>query len=63
MTELTLTELSNAKKYPVPCKVTNDQWNWLCDNIGKPQKDWLCNFGHVWFLKEEHKTLWLLRWA
>jgi hypothetical protein len=44
-------------------RLSNDQWNWLCNNIGTPQKDWLYNFGHVWFLKEEHKTLWLLRWT
>lgn len=51
------------KDYAVPCKVTNDQWNWLCDNIGTPQKDWHYNFAHIWFHKEEHKTLWTLRWT
>lgn len=47
----------------VPVRLTNDQWNWLCDNIGKPQKDWMYNFGHVWFLTEEDKSHWLLKWT
>jgi hypothetical protein len=57
------TLLAEMDKYPVPVRLSNDQWNWLCDTIGTPQRDWMYNFGHVWFLKEEHKTLWLLRWA
>jgi hypothetical protein len=51
------------KDYAVPVKITNDQWNWLCDNIGIPQKDWHYNFAHIWFYKAEHKTLWLLKWS
>lgn len=50
-------------KHTVSVRVSNDQWNWLCNNIGTPQKDWMYKFGHICFLKEEHKTLWLLRWA
>jgi hypothetical protein len=57
-------EIINDDKHPVPCKnITNDQWNWLCNTIGTPRKDWHYNFAHIWFLREEHKTLWLLRWA
>jgi len=56
--------MSLNKDYAVSCKrITNDQWNWLCDTIGTPRKDWHYNFSHVWFLREKDKVLWLLRWA
>jgi len=56
--------MSLNQDYAVSCKnITNDQWNWLCNTIGTPTKDWHYNFAHIWFYKEEHKTLWLLRWA
>jgi len=50
------------EKYAVPIRMSNDQWNWLCDNIGVPRKDWFYNFGHVWFLEEKHKIMYILRW-
>lgn len=56
-------EIVNSDKYPVSVKLTNEQWNWLCDTIGKPQLDWKYNFGQIWFNEEKHKTLWLLRWS
>lgn len=51
--------------YPVyiSARLTNDQWNWLCDNIGTPQRDWLYKIGQVWFLKEEDLTHWMLKWS
>lgn len=52
-----------AKQYPVFGRITNDQWNWLCDNVGTPRKDWSYGKGAVWFKEEKHKTLYILRWA
>jgi hypothetical protein len=52
-----------ASKYPVFVRLTNDQWNWLCDTIGTPQKDWACKKGAVWFKCEQDKMLYLLKWA
>ena len=49
--------------YTVYVKLTNDQWNWLCDNVGIPQKDWVVRKGAVWFKQEQHRTLYVLRWA
>ena len=52
-----------ASRYPVFGRITNDQWNWLCDNVGTPQKDWIVSKGAVWFREEKHRTLYVLRWA
>lgn len=52
-----------TKQYPVFGRITNDQWNWLCDNIGTPQKDWICSKGAIWFREEKHKMLYILRWV
>ena len=52
-----------TRQYPVFGGINNDQWNWLCDNIGKPQKDWTCSRGAVWFKREQDKMWYLLRWS
>ena len=49
--------------YPVFGRMTNDQWNWLCNNVGTPQEDWVLRKGAVWFREEKHRTLYVLRWA
>ncbi len=52
-----------SKQYPVFGKLTSEQWSWLCDRIGKPQKDFVVSRGAVWFKDEKHKILYLLRWT
>jgi hypothetical protein len=33
-----------VERYPVVFKnMSNEQWNWLCNNIGKPMRDWQYN--------------------
>jgi hypothetical protein len=55
---------ADDEKYAVCVpRMTNNQWNWLCNNIGKPQKDWAYNFAHIWFFSEKDRTAFLLRWA
>jgi len=50
-----------TRQYAVFGRITNDQWNWLCDTV--PHKDWSYGKGAVWFKQEKHKTLYVLRWA
>jgi hypothetical protein len=51
-------------RYPVVFKnMSNEQWNWLCNNIGKPMRDWQYNIATIWFFTEEDRTMFLLRWA
>ena len=54
--------LNFSSRSPVFGRVSDEQWNWLCDNVGEPQKDWVLSRGAVWFRDEKHKVLYLLRW-
>lgn len=49
--------------YPVNVRLSNEQWNWLCDCIGQPQKAWRYNFGSVKFFSEQDRMWWILRWG
>lgn len=50
-------------KYPVNVRLTNEQWNWLCDTIGPPQKAWQYMFGQVLFLTDQDRMWWILKWG
>ena len=52
-----------AFRFPVFGRISNDQWNWLCNNIGTPQKDWRLNRGAIWFKDENLRTLYILKWG
>jgi len=52
-----------TKQYPVFGGITTDQWNWLCDTVSPPRKEWIVGKGAVWFKQEKHKVLYLLRWG
>lgn len=58
-----MTDADEMYAVVVPRSLSNDQWNWLCDNIGKPQRDWKYNFATIWFIREQDRTAFLLRWA
>ena len=54
----------SAERYAVVCpSISNDQWNWLCNNIGTPMTDWQYNIATIWFFTEEDRTMFLLRWS
>ena len=54
----------DVERYAVVFKhMSNEQWSWLCNNIGTPMRDWEYNIAIIWFFKEEHRTMFLLRWA
>jgi hypothetical protein len=52
-----------TKQYPVFGRIGNDQWDWLCDHVSLPRKEWIVGKGAVWFKQEKHKTMYLLRWS
>jgi hypothetical protein len=52
-----------TKQYPVFGRISNDQWEWLCRNIGAPYQAWTVSRGAVWFREQKHRTLYILRWA
>lgn len=51
------------KQYPVFGRISDEKWSWLCDNLGAPGKVWTVSRGAVWFLNEQHKTLYILKWT
>jgi hypothetical protein len=52
-----------TRQYPVFGRISNDQWNWLCDNISLPREEWIVSKGAVWFKQEKHKMWYILRWS
>ncbi len=52
-----------TRQYPVFGGISTEQWNWLCDNVSPPRKEWIVGKGAVWFKDEKHKVLYILRWS
>ncbi len=52
-----------TRQYPVFGGISNDQWQWLCDTIGPPRKDWIVGKGAVWFRQDKHRMWYKIRWS
>ena len=61
-----LWEVVYKKDYPYFCpfgKKEDDKFIWLAEHIGHEDKAWAYNSGEVFFKKQEHLVLYILRWS